>query len=67
MRLADKRLVVLVADETCHGKHCLAATIDKAAGDVSADDFDAVVVPGGWAPDKLRRVAAVTGLFRADQ
>ena len=23
--------------------------------DVSADDFDAVVVPGGWAPDKLRR------------
>ena len=28
---------------------------DAAAGDVSADDFDAVVVPGGWAPDYMRR------------
>ncbi len=31
---------------------------------VSADDVDAAVVPGGWAPDKLRRSAAVTSLVR---
>src|SRR5437667_370286 len=28
---------------------------DKAARDVSADDFDLVVIPGGYAPDHLRR------------
>ncbi len=39
-------------------------TTEVAARDVSADDFDAVVVPGGWAPDKLRRYAAVTGFVR---
>src|SRR5713226_3616983 len=28
---------------------------DKAAKDVLADDFDLVVIPGGYAPDHLRR------------
>src|SRR5262249_25003936 len=28
---------------------------DRAAGDVSADDFDLLVIPGGFAPDYLRR------------
>lgn len=37
----------------------LTATSTHAAADVSADDFDAIVVPGGWAPDKLRRYEAV--------
>jgi protease I len=68
MRLREEGARVTIvgqrAGEICHGKNCLAATSDKAAGDVSADDFDGLVVPGGWAPDKLRRVAAVTGLVR---
>jgi len=46
------------------GKHCLQARADVAAGEVSADDFDALVVPGGWAPDKLRRYPAVLDLVR---
>src|SRR5207253_4275113 len=29
-------------------------TPEKTAGDVSADDFAALVVPGGYSPDKLR-------------
>jgi protease I len=37
----------------------LTATSTHAAGDVDAAMFDAVVVPGGWAPDKLRRYDAV--------
>jgi protease I len=37
----------------------LTATSTHAAGDLTANDFDAVVVPGGWAPDKLRRYDAV--------
>jgi len=38
------------------------AKSDKAAGDVSADDFDAVIVPGGFAPDYMRRSAAMVKL-----
>ncbi len=32
---------------------------------MSANDFDALVVPGGWAPDKLRRYPKVLELVRA--
>src|SRR5438046_10666192 len=31
------------------------AKSDKAAKDVSADDFDLIVIPGGFAPDFIRR------------
>jgi protease I len=46
------------------GKNALSASSDVGADDVTVDDFDAVVVPGGWAPDKLRRYESVTGLVR---
>jgi protease I len=32
---------------------------ELAIGDARAEDFDAVIVPGGWAPDFLRRSKAV--------
>jgi len=35
---------------------------DKAARDVSASDFDILVVPGGFAPDYLRRHEAILRL-----
>jgi protease I len=35
---------------------------DKAAKDVKADDFDLIVIPGGFAPDYLRRDAAILKL-----
>jgi protease I len=38
------------------------AKSDKAARDVSAADFDLLVIPGGFAPDYLRRHAAVLRL-----
>lgn len=47
------------------GKHCLKARPDLTAEQVSPADFDAVVVPGGWAPDKLRRYPAVLDLVRS--
>src|SRR6202522_3411429 len=40
------------------------AKSDKAAKDVNPDDFDALVVPGGFAPDFLRRHEAVLRLVR---
>ena len=50
--------VVLVgpkAGETYPSKLGYPAKSDKAAADVSANDFDAVVIPGGFAPDFMRR------------
>lgn len=38
--------------------------VDRAVDGLSADDFDALVIPGGFAPDKLRRSSAVLDLVR---
>lgn len=42
----------------------LTATAERAAEDCSPNEFDAVIIPGGWAPDKLRRDPGVTRLVR---
>jgi protease I len=68
MRLREEGANVTIigtrAGERYRGKNALSAASDVAAKEVSAEDFDAVVVPGGWAPDKLRRHDEVTGLVR---
>lgn len=58
--------VVLVGPkaEVYASKHGYPAKADKAADEVSARDFAAVVVPGGFAPDRLRRYPAVLQLVR---
>jgi len=62
---AEVTVVGLKAGETYMSKSGgLPVTADVAADDVSPDDFDAVLVPGGWAPDKLRRYEGVTSLVR---
>jgi protease I len=40
------------------------AKSEKAAKDVSAADFDGVVIPGGFAPDYIRRHPAMLDLVR---
>jgi protease I len=50
------------AGQTYPSKVGYPAKSDKAARDVSADDFDAIVVPGGFAPDFLRRHESVLKL-----
>jgi protease I len=68
MRLREEGALVtivgLAAHKTVRGKNALTATSQVAADQVSAADFEALVVPGGWAPDKLRRYPTVTGLVR---
>jgi protease I len=68
MRLREEGAVVTVAGEepgrSLAGKHALTAVADVAVADVGAASVDAVVVPGGWAPDKLRRSDAVLDLVR---
>jgi protease I len=38
-----------------HSKHGYPVQVQAAADAVSADEFDAVIIPGGFAPDRLRR------------
>lgn len=67
MRLREEGAQVTVVGSRVarfRGKHCLEAAADVAADQVSPNDFDAIVVPGGWAPDKLRRYPAVLNLVR---
>ena len=51
--------------DSVYGKNALQAQPDVTAGDVDATEIDGVVIPGGWAPDKLRRYPEITGLVRA--
>lgn len=47
--------VGLKSGETVTGEHGKAsAKIDKSAREVSVKDFDALFIPGGYSPDKLR-------------
>jgi protease I len=65
MRLKEEGAQVTVAGLTTdpvQGKNGLEATADVEVEMISADTVDAVVVPGGWAPDKLRRDDAVKEL-----
>ncbi len=66
MRLREEGADVVVAgreaNTTFTGKHGLTATTEVAARTLDPDRLDAVVVPGGWAPDKLRRDEGVTTL-----
>src|SRR5919198_2844472 len=67
MRLREEAAEVTVAGLTAapvNGQHGLSAQPDIEVADASADTLDALVVPGGWAPDKLRRSDAVKDLVR---
>ncbi len=68
MRLREGGALVTTVGTTLDpvkGKNGLEARADRLAADVSEPDVDGLVIPGGWAPDKLRRYPAVTGLVRS--
>ena len=67
MRLQEEGAeVVSVGPDTApvSGKNTLEAQADTTADGVDASELDGVVVPGGWAPDKLRRYPEITDLIR---
>lgn len=51
--------------EAAKGKNGLTVKAERLAADVEPDSVDGLVIPGGWAPDKLRRYEAITGLVRS--
>lgn len=49
---------------TYKGKYGYPITVDYSADQVHAEQFDGVVIPGGWAPDKLRQYKPVLDFVR---
>ncbi len=54
-----------VAPATVRGKNGLAVPVDVEAAGLDPDEYDGLVVPGGWMPDKLRRYRPVTDFVAA--
>jgi protease I len=69
MRLREEGAAVRILGsdraKTWTGKNGLEAKCTDNFAEVKADELDAVVVPGGWAPDKLRRYPKVLELVSA--
>jgi len=54
-----------LAPATVRGKNGLAVPVEVEVGGLDPDDYDGLVIPGGWMPDKLRRSRAVTDFVAA--
>ncbi len=67
MRLQEEGAEVLTASldlKSIKGKNGLTITPDTLIESLNANELFALVIPGGWAPDKLRRYDAVKNLVR---
>jgi protease I len=67
MRLREEGAEVISVGpdtEPVSGKNALEAQADTTAEAVDATGLDGVVIPGGWAPDKLRRYAEILDLVK---
>jgi len=69
LRLQEEGITVHLVGEsrgvTYRGKHGVPAVADFSFSEVRATDYDGLLVPGGWAPDKLRRFPECLALVRA--
>jgi protease I len=68
MRLQEEGATVLSAAldlKPVRGKNGLMITPDTKIESLKADGLYALIIPGGWAPDKLRRYDAVKNLVHA--
>lgn len=52
------------AGKTYYSKKGYPVVADKSLADIHASDYDAVVIPGGWAPDTLRQDQRVLKFVR---
>ncbi len=66
MREAEAEVTIVgpAKGATYTSKHGLPVTTDAAAGEVRAADFDAVIIPGGYSPDNMRRTPAMVKLVK---
>ena len=68
LRLREAGLQVVIAgekaQETYIGKYGVPAVADCSFRQIDTYEYDALLVPGGWAPDKLRRYPEVIKLVQ---
>ncbi|WP_456275207.1 type 1 glutamine amidotransferase domain-containing protein [Bacillus sp. AK128] len=69
LRLREEGAKVVIvgekADEKYVGKYGVPITSDLSFKDVNPDEYDAILVPGGWSPDLLRRYDEVLNMVKA--
>jgi protease I len=61
---AEVKVVGAAGAKSYTSKHGYPVTVDVQADQVKAVEFDAVIVPGGYAPDMMRRHPAMVALVR---
>jgi protease I len=61
---AEVHLAGEAADTVYKGKYGVPATSDISFEDADPQQYDALLVPGGWSPDKLRRYDSVLEITR---
>ncbi len=61
---ADVKVIGAGGAKSYTSKHGYPVSVDAQADQVKAVEFDAVVVPGGYAPDMMRRHPAMVALVR---
>lgn len=68
LRLREEGAEVFIvgprAGEIYKSKEGYPAKSDKAASEISADEIDAIIIPGGYAPDRMRRNEAMVNLVK---
>lgn len=69
LRLREEGAEVHIVGEEANvkfvGKYGVPIESDRALRDINPDDYDALLVPGGWAPDLLRRYEEVLNITRS--
>ena len=61
---AEVKVIGAGGAKTYTSKHGYPVSVDVQADQVKAVEFDAVIVPGGYAPDMMRRHPAMVALVR---
>ena len=67
-RLQEEGVEVHIAGEEAKeyvGQYGIKAKAEYTFSEIKAEDYDGILIPGGWAPDKLRRFPEVLEFVRA--
>ena len=68
LRLREEGVTVHLVGEKANttyiGKYGVPAVSDYGFSDINCEEYDGIVIPGGWAPDKLRRYPEVLDMVR---
>ncbi len=65
LREAGAEVIVVAPRVTTYtSKHGYPVVADRASSDMRVDDVDAVIIPGGFAPDRMRRDPDLVSLVR---